>query len=130
MTLSVFAFVDNGGGQSLFVRLALENLLLNGPRRNEPVHETFKGIRKDTWNQVGERTFFLLPVTPNTGQGLLICRWIPVYSVQVRMEGILHRCSIPGSNSMSLFAPIKLIPQPPALELSKKMNSLLSGLLN
>jgi hypothetical protein len=40
-----------------------------------------------------------------------------------------RRCS-PGSNKMSLFAPMRLMPHPPALEERRKMNSLPSGSLN
>ena len=47
-----------------------------------------------------------------------------------RVEAIPERLSIPGSNRINRLAPIKLIPHPPALLLSKKMNSFPSGLLN
>ena len=47
-----------------------------------------------------------------------------------RLKGFSGRLGIPGSNRINRLAPIKLIPQPPALLLSKKMNSFPSGLLN
>src|SRR3984885_3333073 len=43
---------------------------------------------------------------------------------------VLSAKNPPGSNSIRRFAPMRLIPHPPALLLSKKTNSLPSGSLN
>jgi len=62
MSLDVLARVHNVRRQRLFVRLSLENLLLDGARSNEAIHEAV----------------FLLTVTPDSSERLLVCRWIPI----------------------------------------------------
>jgi len=90
------------------VRLTLKDLFFDGASGNEPINETI----------------LLLTVSPDSRQSLLICRGIPVY------HQILSMREIPGSNRIKRFAPMRLRPQPPALELRRKTNSGPSGSLN
>lgn len=79
-------------------------------------------------------TFFLLPVTPYPSERLLIGGRVPVCEQSDHGEKGLRSLVItvysPGSNNISLFAPMRLMPQPPALLLSKNTNSPRAGSLN
>lgn len=57
-----FVVVDDAGRQSLLMSLSLKDLLLEGASGDEAVHEAI----------------LLLPITPDTGKSLLVCRRIPV----------------------------------------------------
>ena len=62
VTFGIFGRIDDGRREGLLGRLALENLLFDGAVGYEAVNEAF----------------LLLPVTPDTGEGLLISSRIPV----------------------------------------------------
>jgi hypothetical protein len=64
MSLSILLLVNNGGGESLFIGLSLENLFFDCAGRYKAV----------------DKAFLLLTITPDTGQRLLIRSWVPVFT--------------------------------------------------
>ena len=62
VSLGVLFLVNDTGGERLFVGLALEDLLFDRAGGDEPVDEAF----------------FLLPVTPDASEGLLVGGWVPI----------------------------------------------------
>ena len=117
MTLCSSIVIYYTSWQCLFVCLSLEDLFFKCTGSDEAVYEAI----------------LLLSVTPYTGQSLLISCWIPVCEINNWVRASLHteiKNILPGSNSTRRFAPMRLIPQPPALLDSKKTNSFPSGSLN
>lgn len=104
--------IDDAGREGLFVRLSLKDFFFDCACCDEAVDETI----------------FLLTVSPDSCKCLLICGGIPVYNQSVSAFQLEGRR--PGSKRMRRFAPMRLIPQPPAFELNKKTNSGPSGSLN
>ena len=96
----------------------------------------WKRYTKPAWDQLKRQvrsseslTFLLLSIAPNSSQGLLIRSGIPILSkVSWYLAGRPRQLT--GSNKIKRFAPIRLIPQPPAFELRRKTKSVLSGSLN
>lgn len=108
MTLDVFFFVDDARTQSVLVGLSLKDLFFDCSSRNESVNEAN----------------LLLAITPYASKCLAIIRGVPEYIMQ---KPVKYQS---GSKRTSLFAPTRFNPHPPALEDSKKTNSLDSGSLN
>lgn len=122
VALDVFLLVDHTAAESLLVGLALENLLLNCPRRDHAVDEAP----------------LLLPVPPHARHRLQIRRWVPIRIVQHQPAPQNHAqvSKLPGQQSGTpcrhgyLLAPMRLRPHPPAFELSRKRKAGDLGSLN
>ena len=112
--LHVLLLVHHAGTEGLLVCLPLEYLLLDGPNRQHPIDEAL----------------LLLTVSPHPSHRLLVVGW----KQEVDWLRLDWRRVSPGfqsgSNMTSLLAPMRLRPQPPALEDSMKINWLLVGSLN
>jgi hypothetical protein len=80
---------------------------------------------------MARRTFFLLTISPNSCESLLVRRWVPIcVNLSAGLIRVHLSTLVPGSNRIRRFAPMRLIPHPPALLLSRKINSFPLGSLN
>ena len=133
MSLCILFLVYHCGGQSLLRSLSLEDLFFDGPGRNESVDEACVEVNHKVLESRRRLTYI-----PSSAHHATRGQEPVDQQLDSNLKGSFVRClhvydkgpHIPGSNRINRFAPIRLIPHPPAFELSKKMNSFPSGSLN
>lgn len=117
----------------MFVSLSLEDLLFNSSGRNETIDKTWKEACEPSWQKGwGVRVTHIPSFAHHAKHELGLVGRRPGSNLDQsqRLKAIPRRLGIPGSNKINRLAPMRLIPHPPALLLSKNINSFPSGLLN
>ena len=140
VTLCVFLLIDYGRGKGLLGRLIVENIFSSiGARGYETVDKACAGNVVEQTNheyrrKVGRGQYYTHSFFwPSRQTRAKKPRWSAAgfqSEAGVRTVQRLEGEGLPGSNKIRRLAPMRLIPHPPALLLSKNTNSLPSGSLN